>query len=143
MHSTQAGRTVYARAMGPMQFIPGTWSRYASDGDGDGKSDPQNLYDSTLAAARYPCSGGLNLRDPAQVMTSVLRYNNSVAYARNVLGWAASYATGVEPVNLPAITGSVPELVTNAHLDGGNGIGPDFPMTAAGLPAGDPWRCCR
>ncbi|GFG57849.1 hypothetical protein MMUR_19850 [Mycolicibacterium murale] len=138
VHSTQAGRTVYARAMGPMQFIPGTWSRYASDGDGDGKSDPQNLYDSTLAAARYLCSGGLNLRDPAQVMTSVLRYNNSVAYARNVLGWAASYATGVEPVNLPAITGSVPELVTNAHLDGGNGIGPDFPMTAAGLPAGDP-----
>lgn len=138
VHSTQAGRTVYARAMGPMQFLPGTWSRYASDGDGDGKSDPQNLYDSTLAAARYLCSGGLNLRDPGQVMTSVLRYNNSVAYARNVLGWAASYATGVEPVDLPAITGSVPELITNAHLDGGSGIGPDFPMNAAGLPAGDP-----
>jgi membrane-bound lytic murein transglycosylase B len=137
VQSNQAGRVTYARAMGPMQFLPGTWSRYASDGDGDGKSDPQNLYDSALAAARYLCSGGLNLRDPSQVMSAVLRYNNSVAYARNVLGWAASYATGVEPVNLPPITGSVPELVA-AHLNGRRGIGPDLPMSAVGLPATDP-----
>ena len=59
-----ADRVTYARAMGPMQFLPGTWARYASDGDGDGKADPQNLFDATLAAARYLCSGGLNLRDP-------------------------------------------------------------------------------
>ena len=62
--SSQLGRVTYARAMGPMQFLPGTWSRYASDGDGDGKADPQNVYDSSLAAARYLCGGGLNLRDP-------------------------------------------------------------------------------
>ena len=30
-------RVVHARAIGPMQFPPGTWSRYASDGNGDGK----------------------------------------------------------------------------------------------------------
>nr|WP_197382192.1 lytic murein transglycosylase [Mycolicibacterium mengxianglii] len=137
IQSNQAGRVVYAQALGPMQFLPGTWSRYASDGDGDGKSDPQNLYDATLAAARYLCSGGLNLRDPTQVMSAVLRYNNSVAYARNVLGWAASYATGVEPVNLPPITGSVPEL-SSAHLNGGDGLGPDLPMSALGLPGMDP-----
>ena len=38
-------------------------------------------------------------------MTAILRYNNSMAYARNVLGWAAAYATGVVPVDLPPITG--------------------------------------
>ncbi|MET0898196.1 MAG: lytic murein transglycosylase [Mycobacterium sp.] len=139
VQSNQAGRVSYARAMGPMQFLPGTWSRYASDGDGDGKSDPQNVYDAALAAARYLCSGGLNLRDPAQVMTSVLRYNNSVAYARNVLGWAASYATGVAPVDLPPISGSVPELaLSTTHLNSSTGIGPDLPMSAAGLPITDP-----
>jgi membrane-bound lytic murein transglycosylase B len=125
---SQAGRTTYVRAMGPMQFLPGTWSRYASDGDGDGKADPQNLYDSALAAARYLCSGGLNLRDPIQVQTAILRYNNSVAYARNVLGWAAAYATGVAPVNLPAINGPTPPM-GDAHLDHPEGLGPGLPMT--------------
>lgn len=132
-----ADRVAYARAMGPMQFLPGTWARYASDGDGDGKADVQNLFDSTLAAARYLCSGGLNLRDPSQVMSSILRYNNSVAYARNVLGWAAAYATGVVPVDLPAITGPVPPL-GDAHLDNYQGLGPGLPTNALGLPADDP-----
>ena len=102
VQSNTAGRVAYARAMGPMQFLPGTWAHYASDGDGDGMADPQNLYDATLAAARYLCSGGLNLRDQSQVLSAILRYNNSMPYAQNVLGWAAAYATGVVPVDLPA-----------------------------------------
>jgi len=137
VQSRSANRVMYARAMGPMQFLPGTWSRYASDGDGDGKADVQNVFDASLAAARYLCSGGLNLRDPGQVMTAILRYNNSVAYARNVLGWAAAYATGVVPVNLPPITGPVPPL-GDAHLDNYEGLGPGLPMNATGLPADDP-----
>jgi membrane-bound lytic murein transglycosylase B len=137
VQNRSADRVSYARAMGPMQFLPGTWARYASDGDGDGKADVQNLFDSTLAAARYLCSGGLNLRDASQVMTSILRYNNSVAYARNVLGWAAAYATGVVPVDLPAITGPVPPI-GDAHLDQYEGLGPGLPLNATGLPANDP-----
>jgi hypothetical protein len=134
-----ADRVTYARAMGPMQFLPGTWSRYASDGDGDGKADVQNLFDASLAAARYLCSGGLNLRDPSQVMAAILRYNNSMAYAQNVLGWAAAYATGVVPVDLPPITGPVPPI-GDAHLDNVlyQGLGPGLPMNATGLPATDP-----
>src|SRR6478752_1438835 len=50
--------------------LPGNWSRYASDGNGDGKADVQNVFDASLAAARYLCSGGLNLRDQSQVMTA-------------------------------------------------------------------------
>jgi membrane-bound lytic murein transglycosylase B len=115
VQSSAGGRVSYARAMGPMQFLPGTWARYASDGDGDGVADPQNLYDSTLAAARYLCSGGLNLRDQPQVMAAILRYNNSMSYARNVLGWAAAYATGVVPVDLPPVTGPAPPLA-DRHL---------------------------
>ena len=133
--SSQVGRVTYARAMGPMQFLPGTWSRYASDGDGDGKTDPQNVYDATLAAARYLCSGGMNLRNQSQVMAAILRYNNSAAYARNVLGWAAAYATGVAPVNLPPILGPTPPIADarlDTHLEANPaGLGPD-------LPGGDP-----
>ena len=135
--SRNANRVVYARAMGPMQFLPGTWSRYASDGNGDGKADVQNVFDATLAAARYLCSGGLNLRDQSQVMTAILRYNNSVAYAQNVLGWAAAYATGVVPVDLPPITGPVPPIA-DTHLDNYQGLGPGLPMNVLGLPANDP-----
>ena len=71
VQSAQAGRLIYARAMGPMQFLPGTWARYASDGDGDGRADVQNVYDASLAAAHYLCSGGLNLRDQSQVMAAI------------------------------------------------------------------------
>ena len=142
VQNRNAERVTYARAMGPMQFLPGTWSRYASDGDGDGKAEVQNLFDSTLAAARYLCSGNMNLRDQSHVMSAILRYNNSVAYARNVLGWAAAYATGVVPVDLPPITGSVPVLGEDeagaTHLNAYEGLGPGLPLNALGLPSNDP-----
>ena len=140
LQSSVGNRVTYARAMGPMQFLPGTWARYASDGKGDGVPNPQNLFDSTLAAARYLCTGGLNLRDPAQVMAAILRYNNSMPYAQNVLGWAAAYATGVVPVDLPPITGPPPPLADARleHLANEEGLGPGLPMNVNGLPVDDP-----
>ncbi|MEB3981213.1 lytic murein transglycosylase [Mycobacterium sp. 663a-19] len=137
LQSSVGNRVTYARAMGPMQFLPGTWARYASDGKGDGTADPQNLFDATLAAARYLCAGGLNLRDPAQVMAAILRYNNSMPYAQNVLGWAAAYATGVVPVDLPPITGPPPPL-GDAHDEHPEGLGPGLPMNINGLSVDDP-----
>lgn len=138
VQSAAPGRVSYARAMGPMQFLPGTWAHYASDGDGDGVADPQNLYDSTLAAARYLCSGNLNLRDQSQVLSAILRYNNSMPYAQNVLGWAAAYATGVIPVDLPPITGPPPPL-GDAHLESAaEGLGPNLPLNMHGLSTADP-----
>lgn len=137
VQSAAPGRVVYARAMGPMQFLPGTWARYASDGDGDGVADPQNLYDATLAAARYLCSGHLNLRDQSQVLASILRYNNSMPYAQNVLGWAAAYATGVVPVDLPPLTGPAPPL-GDTHLEHPEGLGPNLPLNMHGLSPADP-----
>lgn len=138
--SAAPGRVVYARALGPMQFLPGTWSHYAADGNGDGKTDPQNIYDATLAAARYLCSGGLNLRDQSQVLTAILRYNNSMAYARNVMGWAAAYATGVVPVDLPPIVGAPPPIadLRLEHLEHPEGLGPGSPLNVHGLSPADP-----
>lgn len=95
----------FDRAVGPMQFLPETWNRYKADGNGDGISDPQNLYDAALATGDYLCDGGLNLRDLGQTTTAILRYNNSMAYVANVLAWSTGYATGIVPTSdqLPRI----------------------------------------
>lgn len=87
----------FDRAVGPMQFLPETWNRYKADGNGDGISDPQNLYDAALATGQYLCDGDLNLRDLGQTTKAVLRYNNSMAYVANVLAWSTGYATGIVP----------------------------------------------
>ncbi len=95
----------YDRAVGPMQFLPETWKRYAADGNGDGIADPQNLFDATLTAGKYLCSGGLDMRDPAQETRAILRYNNSMAYVANVMAWEVAYRNGVapQPAQLPRI----------------------------------------
>ncbi|MFD2419122.1 lytic transglycosylase domain-containing protein [Amycolatopsis pigmentata] len=89
---------VWDRAVGPTQFIPSTWLAYASDGNGDGVSDPNNIYDATLATARYLCSGGLDLSKPDQVRAAIYRYNNSDAYVAAVILWAEAYRAGVMPL---------------------------------------------
>lgn len=91
------GNRLHDRAVGPMQFIPATWAGYASDGNADGIADPHNVFDASLAAARYLCSGDLNLRDPGQLQSAILRYNNSMSYAVTVLSWSEAYARGTTP----------------------------------------------
>ena len=58
---TDAGQydddTRFDRAVGPMQFIPSTWSVVGVDGDNDGTRDPQDVDDAALATAVYLCSG--------------------------------------------------------------------------------------
>ncbi|WP_433591634.1 lytic transglycosylase domain-containing protein [Nocardia sp. CA-145437] len=87
----------YRRAVGPMQFLPETWRKYAADGNGDGIADPQNIYDATLTAGKYLCSGGLDMRDPGQQTRAILRYNNSMAYVANVMAWETAYGSGIAP----------------------------------------------
>ncbi|MFJ5533408.1 lytic transglycosylase domain-containing protein [Streptomyces sp. NPDC093261] len=88
------GDAVYDRAVGPMQFIPSTWVRWGADGNGDGRSDPNNVYDAALAAGRYLCAGGRDLSHPADLDRAILGYNHSDAYLRTVKAWYAYYLTG-------------------------------------------------
>lgn len=80
------------RAVGPMQFIPSTWRKWASDGSGDGRANPQQIDDAALSAARYLCAGGRNLATAAGWWAGVLSYNNSTSYAQKVFGLADGYA---------------------------------------------------
>ena len=72
-----------AGAVGPMQFLPGTWAMYATDGDRDGRADVMNPVDAMHGAARFLCThGGADL---GELRTALWRYNNSRDYVAEVL----------------------------------------------------------
>ncbi len=87
------GDVGYDRAVGPMQFLPGTWARYGADGDGDGVRNPDDLDDAAAAAAGYLCAGGRDTADGDGWWDGVLAYNRSIDYARRVWTAADRYAT--------------------------------------------------
>lgn len=80
------------RARGPMQFIASTWRDWASDGDGDGISDVDDLDDAAYAAARYLCEAGGDLATGAGWTRAVHAYNHSDDYVRAVLAVAQRHA---------------------------------------------------
>jgi membrane-bound lytic murein transglycosylase B len=88
------GEPVYARAMGPMQFIPETWRLYGVDANNDGVVSPDNFDDAALSAAGYLCFRGRDMSTARGWMNALLAYNHSDRYARLVRDWAAAYAAG-------------------------------------------------
>jgi hypothetical protein len=85
----------WVRAVGPMQFLPSSWARWATDGNGDSRANPQNVYDATAAAARYLCASGGDLSNLNDVRRAVFSYNDSQRYVNVVLGWFEAYQRGV------------------------------------------------
>jgi len=100
-HGRLDGDDTWDRAVGPMQFIPGTWAWIGVDGDGDGRADPHDIDDAAAGAARYLCLSGQDLSDRALLRAAILRYNASGTYADAVLAWADAYADRVTPVEGP------------------------------------------
>jgi membrane-bound lytic murein transglycosylase B len=86
------GDKLWDRAVGPFQFIPSTWASWRADGNGDGRTDPQNIDDAALAAAHYLCASGRSLNSGDTWLRAVLSYNNSVEYAQQVYGHAQTFA---------------------------------------------------
>lgn len=82
------------RAVGPMQFIPSTWSVVGVDADGDGRRDPQDIDDAALASAVYLCSGEDDLSTVAGQRAAVYRYNHSESYVDLVLSIMTAYLDG-------------------------------------------------
>ena len=143
---TDAGQydndATYDRAVGPMQFIPSTWSVVGVDADGDGQRNPQDVDDSALATAVYLCSGDDDLATTAGQRASVLRYNHSQSYVDLVLSVMNAYLQG-EFTSIPnGVTSAgyvVPQLPSlpahgpaKGHGKGGKGNHP----SGGGAPGG-------
>ncbi|MFC1229442.1 lytic murein transglycosylase [Streptomyces prasinus] len=114
------GDTVYDRAVGPMQFLPSTWARWGADGNGDGRSDPNNIFDAALAAGHYLCAGDRDLGRAADLDRAILSYNHSRAYVDLVRYWLEFYHRG---------THAVPD---------GKGVIPKSPGAGGKTPATEP-----
>ncbi|MCK2144115.1 lytic transglycosylase domain-containing protein [Streptomyces sp. WAC00276] len=85
------GDTLHDRAVGPMQFIPQTWESWGRDGNGDGRRDPNNIYDAALAAGSYLCAHDRDLTVERDLHQAILGYNRSQEYLRTVLRWYDHY----------------------------------------------------
>ncbi|ROR72169.1 transglycosylase-like protein with SLT domain [Bogoriella caseilytica] len=90
------GDTEWDRAVGPMQFIPETWSRWAVDAGSTGNASPHSIDDAALAAARYLCRLDGSLETEEQWIRAILSYNNSLSYQQQVATRAERYAEAAD-----------------------------------------------
>jgi hypothetical protein len=80
----------WQQAVGPMQFLPGTFTAWQIDGDHDGTFNPHDIDDAAPTAAHYLCGGpDGHISDER---AALLRYNRSDTYATKVLAYAEGLA---------------------------------------------------
>ncbi|MFC9184585.1 lytic murein transglycosylase [Streptomyces globisporus] len=139
------GDAVHDRAVGPMQFIPSTWASWGQDANGDGRKDPNNIYDAALAAGRYLCANDRDLALAADLDKAVLSYNRSSEYLRTVRSWFSYYQRGTHEIpdgtgTLPS-TPSTPTPTPTPSPRPGTGSGPGVtpsPKPSSSKPGGKP-----
>jgi hypothetical protein len=88
------GDTVYDRAVGPMQFIPRTWTVTADPARG--VTDINNINHAALAAGYLLCGNGRNLSVPQDWWNAILSYNNVQSYAAQVFRFADQYGQATQ-----------------------------------------------
>ena len=126
-----------AGAVGPMQFLPPTWSDghaigevrvavppardgagYAADGDGDGVADIWNPPDAIAGAARMLHANGA----PANYRRALFAYNHAGWYVDRVLATAAEYRSGAAAASasVVAVIDYAERFLGSPYVWGGN-----------------------
>lgn len=90
------GDPAFDRAVGPMQFIPGSWANWVIDASGDGAADPHNIDDASLAAANYLCRAVPTLGDEGSWRAGIAAYNAEGVYLDAVATVAREYAAAAQ-----------------------------------------------
>ncbi|KAF4408924.1 C40 family peptidase [Streptomyces lycii] len=109
-HSRHPTMISSAGAVGPMQFLPSTFSAYAHPVPPGGKRPPTpwDPVDAVYAAARLLCANGA--RNGKDLRRAIWHYNHSNAYVNQVLKIADRYAAAA-----PAPTGAAATAVAFAR----------------------------
>lgn len=80
----------WQQAVGPMQFLPATFTTWHIDGDDDREFNPHDIDDAVPTAANYLCGGpDGRITDEREAL---LRYNRSDTYATKVLAQTEAIA---------------------------------------------------
>ena len=99
--------------MGAWQFIPSSWKIYGRDGNGDGITDPHNVYDNALGAVTHLCGSRVtDLSDRAQLRAAIYSYNHSQTYVAKVL----SHIDTFDQIAVTAEGGAIPEASGRAAI---------------------------
>jgi murein DD-endopeptidase MepM/ murein hydrolase activator NlpD len=122
----------WQQAVGPMQFLPGTFSAWAVEADGDGVADPHDIDDAAATAANYLCGGREGA--VADEREALRRYNADAAYVERVLAVADTIGQASGPMLCPV---AGPATFTDTWLAPRSGgrrhLGVDI-FAAAGTP---------
>lgn len=118
-HGALDGDQQWDRAVGPLQFIPSSWTTYGTDGNEDSRADPNNLYDAALAAVDHFCrTDATDLAEPTQLRAALLAYNRSGKYVTEVIRWITLYdRTGSGSLAEPATPTGVIVSVRGIRVD--------------------------
>ncbi|KOX23891.1 hypothetical protein ADL05_01900 [Nocardiopsis sp. NRRL B-16309] len=89
------GNTTYDAAVGATQHLPENWDDYGADGNGDGETDPHNVYDAAAATAVELCAShaaaAVDFTDHGQLREALFRYNHSWGYVDEVIAEIVTY----------------------------------------------------
>jgi hypothetical protein len=106
---------IWDRAVGPMQIIPGVWTEFGADGNGDGFRNPNNMYDAVTTVAVYLCSQADDLKNPRDLVAALLRYQHSKDFVATVLRWMRLYSKSA--VLVPNAKGILSAPKENGNAD--------------------------
>ena len=126
------GDARFDRPVGPMQLSPATWAVVGVDSDGDGRRNPHDIDDASLAVSVLLCSGGGDLRREAGRVDAVRRINDDRTFVKTVLAVNRAFraqASAPSAVTQFAMSSAPPSLVLPADLpiDARVSASPDAP----------------